>query len=156
MIITNEHPPLRDFEMWAGLLRKIYYAARRRREVRPRDNAVNALKDALYTYYRVLKDAELLGELERYVVETHDPWKGPMPGPPTWVVRLIETGTEWLLDDSARNRMVADLMLADLNDVHPDMLLAFIYEAGPVAVRKDALANQAIFDWAAPYRAENR
>lgn len=156
MTITDEHPHLRDFEGWAKTLRAVYFSARRRREVRPRDNPVNALKAALYAYYRRLKDAGLLGELERHVVETHEPWKGPMPGTPTWVVRLIETGNEWLLDDSARNRMVADLMLADLNDIHPDMLLAFIFEAGPVALRKQALASQTIFDWAAPYRTGNR
>lgn len=151
--MTTSKPLVADFDAWAKYLRGIYFSARKKRkEVRPRDNAVNALKDALYGYFRALKDARLLDDLEQHIRDNHEPWKGPTPGAAAWVVRLIETGRDSLLDDSSRNRMVSDLMLADQNNVRPEMLLAFIYEAGPIAIRKKALANSEVFDWADRYR----
>ncbi len=149
---TREAPPARDFESWGKHLRWVYFSARKRTVLRPRDDPINALKDALYAYFYELKEFDLLDQLEQFVIDTQDPWKGPRPGAVTWVVRLIEIGDEWLLDNSARNRMVADLMLADFNNIRPEMLLAFIYEAGPIGVRKDALANGECFDWAERYR----
>lgn len=152
MTTGDKLPSIRNFDAWASHLRQVYFKAKRRREVRPRDNAVNALKDALYGYFQTLKEADLLGELERHIRENHEAWKGPRPNDAAWVVRLIESGKEFVLDDSARNRMVADLTLADLNGIDPAFLLAFIYEAGPIAERKRALAKSEVFAWASRYR----
>lgn len=149
---NSDSPEAEDFGGWSRHLRRTYFSAQKRNTRRPREEPINALKDALYAYYRELKARRLLGELEQYVLETQEPWKGPKPTPVAWVVRLIETKNDWLLDNSARNRMVADLQLADAHDVRPEMLLAFIYEAGPVGVRKEALASGEQFEWVDRYQ----
>lgn len=150
---------LRRFETEGERLRRIYVKAeskgakRPRKDRRPGKQPINQFKLAAYAYCQELVRADLIDELQAYV-ETRDgsQWAGHGDSPEQWVLRLVTRYEQTDSRRQRRRRIVAELALARSNEVRPELLLGFLYEAGPLTrIEKDAKVGKR-YAWADAYR----
>ena len=150
---------LRKFDTQGERLRRIFVkaeskAAKRADKVlRPGKQAINKFKLAAYAYCQDLSRAGLIDELQAYV-EKRDgsQWAGHGDSHEQWVLRLVTRDEQTDRRRQIRRRLVAQLTLARINRVRPELLLGFLYEVGPMAtIEKDAKAGKR-YAWADAYR----
>lgn len=154
----NKGPELENFDAWGERLRRTYLKAeerekKRKGELRPRKRAINKFKLEAYAYSIQLIGAKLIPPLRAFV-EARDgnQWTGHGDSPELWVLRLVTRDEQDDTRRARRSRLAAEMRLARLNQVEPDLLLGFLYEAGPIAlIKKDARAGKT-YAWAAAYR----
>ena len=149
MAIRRKLPPLNEFGVWARHLRKLHEVGEKRDPYR---KGIDRLKAGLYEYFIALSEKGMIDDLAAYVESEHSVWKGPFPGDACWVARLIEYKPEFLLDRSARNRIVDDIQLAHRNKIRPPYFISFLKEVGSPDVRKAHLKSGTYFKWAEHYR----
>jgi hypothetical protein len=107
-----------------------------------------------YRYLRELKQDDLIQKLREDVEERDgSQWKGHGESDELWVLRLATSGEQTEKKRATRTRWAPELRLADLNDVDPDLLLGFLYEAGPGALIKQDAKKGVRYGWAERYRA---
>ena len=151
-------PALSDFKAWGKRLRRSYRMGTakltKRDEALPqRDRKLSAFKRAAYSYLRDLRQAGLTGYLQDYVeLRDKGQWTGHGGPHALWVMRLVTKDEQTDARRQARKRLVAELSLADVNDVAPDLLLGFLYEAGPISLIEKAAKIEQKYKWAAAYR----
>lgn len=147
---------LRDFDGWRKRVRRSARKAERRTSqspLRPRERADNVFKMMAYDYLRKLKRAGLIEELRKHVRGPDGSrWKRHRSSDELWVIRLIATGEQDDQQRKERDRWAAELKLADVNDVHPELLLGFLYEAGPIDLIEQDAKREVRYAWAGPYR----
>ena len=100
---------------------------------RPADRPDGVLLFECYRYYRWLERAGQLQALADYLSNDHaGRWQRHKREGVDNVLRLLERpDRDWLVTPSRRGRIVDQLEFADRFDIHPVLLLAFLYEAGP-------------------------
>lgn len=156
--LSGTLPALTDFKAWGKRLRRSYRMGTakltKREEALPqRDRKGNAFKRAAYGYLRDLRQAGLAAELQEYVESRDKPqWTGHEGPHALWVMRLVTKNEQTVARRQARKRFTAELSLADANDVRPDLLLGFLYEAGPGSLIKKAAEVEKRYKWASAYR----
>jgi hypothetical protein len=157
---AKDSPDLDDFERWTKSLRRAFLKAAEKAEARlkdtkarPRKRALNVLKLLAYRYYRDLKAAGLLDALRQHIEDRDgSQWTGHGRGQEAWVLRLATRSKQTASSRQIRSRLAAELRLADINDVRPDLLLGFLYEAGPIDLIKEDLEKGTPYAWAKAYR----
>jgi len=155
---NDGQPELTDFAAWQTHLQDLYRSlSRRKGSPYPRERRMNAFKDALYRYYRALKAAGKLDELEDFINQRDDQYWNPYPvrdKGALWVIRLpTAAGNTWLIKSATtRSRIATELDYADANDIAPDMLLAFLYEAGSTQTIEEDFAKGSWPEWAERYQ----
>ncbi|MEO9727763.1 MAG: hypothetical protein ABJF09_08860 [Qipengyuania citrea] len=155
---VRKAPELENFDAWGERLRRTYLKAEKREkkregELRPRKRAINRFKLEAYAYSIQLVKAKLIPPLRAFV-EARDgnQWAGHGDSPELWVLRLVTRDEQDDTRRARRSRLAAELRLARINQVEPELLLGFLYEAGPIAlIKKDARADKT-YTWAAAYQ----
>jgi len=152
---------LTDFEARGKQIRRTAKDARKlelaNTALRPRERADNAFRLSAYQYYRELKNAGHLDRLRAYVEERDgSQWKGHGESDELWVLRLATRDEQTDSKRKKRSRLAAELRLADVNDVRPELLLGFLYEAGPSDLIERDAKHQVRYDWADAYRSTPR
>lgn len=157
---ANRAPELTDFEAWGKRLRRAFKKASAKvtaseSTIRQRKSALNIFKVCSYQYLRQLKRANLIGSLREFV-RSRDPgrWKRNGDRDEFWVLRLATVGEQTDKKRKTRSRLAAELGLADLNDVRPELLLGFLYEAGPEELIIRDAQKKVRYGWADCYRAK--
>lgn len=149
---------LRDFSRWEKRLirsaQKAFDAEQASQSVlRPRERADNVFVTRAYGYLRELKRAGLTEELRAYVqARDGGKWRKHRSTDELWVIRLVAKGKQDDRMRKKRDRWAADLKLADVNDVRPDLLLGFLFEAGPTELIEQDAKREVRYSWAECYR----
>ncbi|WJY18327.1 hypothetical protein QQS45_11980 [Alteriqipengyuania flavescens] len=121
-----------------------------------RKRAQNVLKREAYGYYCALLEAGEMDPLREYVKKrdgTRWDVKGGDDEGAQWVCRLFAQADE--SDDARkrRSRFSMEMELAKANDIHPDLYLGFLHEAGPGQLIEAKLKKKnKVYRWADPYR----
>ncbi len=154
---ADRAPELPDFTAWGKRLRRAYTKASDKEDaskskLRHRKRAANAFKVSAYRYLRELKQANLIEQLREKVEGNGSQWKGHGETDELWVLRLATGGEQTDKRRATRSRWAPELRLADLNDVQPELLLGFLYEAGPGALIKRDAKKGIRYGWAESYR----
>jgi hypothetical protein len=151
-------PQLTDFAAWEARLRRVYVKANKvekasDKALRPGKQAMNRFRLAIYGYYHDLRQAKLIGKLREHV-EKRDgsQWTGHGEGDELWVLRLATKDEQTASRRKIRSRLAAELRLASLNGVRPDLLLGFLYEVGTVEMIEKAARKGKKSKWAEAYR----
>jgi len=149
---------LGDFQAWEKRLRRVYTKAEKAEQksettLRPRKRAMNKFRLSIYRYYHELRRAKLIEKLREYVEERdRSRWAGHGDGNELWVLRLATRHEQTAQKRKNRSRLAAELKLASLNQVRPDLLLGFLYEAGTVeTIERDAREGKK-YGWATSYQ----
>lgn len=149
---------LRNFKRWNKRLSRAgqkAFDAEQASEttLRPRERADNVYRLMVYGYYRELKQAGLIDQLRQHVVERDkDQWRRHRDSDELWVLRLVAKGEQTDQMRKKRDRWAAELKLADINDVRPDLLLGFLHEAGPTDLIENDAKQEVRYPWAECYR----
>ncbi len=153
---------LRDFKRWRKRMKnsaqKAFEAEQKSQSVlRPRDRADNVFRVIAYNYLRELKRAGLIEELRDYVQRPNGSrWNRHRSSDELWVIRLIAEGEQDDQMRKKRDRWAAELKLADINDVMPELLLGFLFEAGPTDLIEQDAKAEVRYPWAECYRQATR
>lgn len=160
--IGLESSKLDAFKRWSKRLRRAAQAALDAETVsdgplRPRDRADNVYRLMIYGYYRELKAVGLLDQLRQHVMERDEgQWKRHRESDELWVLRLATRGEQTDQMRKKRDRWAAELKLADVNDVQPELLLGFLHEAGPIDLIEQDAKREVRYPWAECYRQATR
>lgn len=152
-----ERPALNDFDGWSLRLRKSLSVAVSREirtpTQRPEETSYGALRIEAYRYFRLLKRADLLGDLRAYVMKRDQGRWHRHPGTDAdWVLRLIETSSKPRITPPRRGRIVLELRFADWCGVTSQWLLPLIFEAGNQTLIRKALKGSEPPEWTKKYR----
>ena len=156
----DTEPNLTDFEKWGKRLRRAYKKAFEKEAssesvLRNRKRAINAFKLSAYRYYRQLQQAGLISALQEFVVgRDGSRWNGRGERGESWVLRLATKDEQTDKKRQSRRRLAAELRLANANNVQPDLLLGFLYEAGPGELIERDAKKEVKYEWAECYRAK--
>lgn len=155
---TANLPKLNDFETWERKLVASYKKSAAKTQnaeakIRPRKRSTNVLKLEVYRYYDELIKAALIDKLREYVKQRDgNKWKGRGDEPEQWITRLVSSTEQTNNRVQWRSRLAAEMRLASVNKVRPDVLLGFLHEAGHIDLIKRAAASKKTFSWASAYQ----
>ena len=151
-------PKLLDFKSWEARLLNAYKKSLVKTrdsetKTRPRKRASNVFKLYAYRYYNDLMKAGEIDKLRQYVEQRDgNKWKGHGNKSEQWIVRLVSNYEQTNNRIKRRSRITAEMRLARINKVRPDVLLGFLHEAGSINMIEKAAASNKVFAWASAYQ----
>ena len=147
-------PALENFGAWRKLLQKAAKVSDGAKL--NRDRSKNSLKRVAYRYYCDLLEAGLMDKLHEHIRQRDGArWDRRDDGEPgaQWVCRLFAKTEQTDARRKSRSRFSMEMELAQANDIHPDLYLGFLYEAGPGELIEAKLKKKRkVYRWADPYR----
>lgn len=133
MIKSGRPEPLDDFPAWTVWIRKQCHAAKvKKGSRRPAETVKGVRTSQCYGYFRQLNKNGLVSSLASYVSKRDGArWSRNSGSGVDWVLRLIETTSNELIESGERSRLGAELKLAHKWDIQSKWVVPFLYEAGP-------------------------